>query len=146
MSKYEIRSLAAADLHALQTFTPEAWIWRTVTPEKFALIAEQPAFSGLVDGKLIGCGGIINIWPGLAEAWLALTPFAKAHVSFLYRQSLRFLPWARSTYTLRRIQTTVQADWVEALRFIERLGFVRVALLEQYGPNGEAHFLYEMVK
>lgn len=145
MSKYEIRALLPEDLHTLQTITPEAWVWRTVTPEKFSLIAEQPAFSGLVDGKLVGCGGVINIWPGLAEAWLALTPYARSHVSFLYRQSLRFLNWAVPTYHLRRIQTTVQADWLEANRFIERLDFLRVARLDKYGPNGEPHYLYEMV-
>lgn len=145
MNRFEVRELLPGDLTALQSVTPEAWIWRTVTPEKFDVIAEQPAFAGLVDGLLIGCGGVINIWPGLAEAWLALTPYAKAHVSFLYRQALRFLDWVVPTYHLRRVQTTVQADWFEANRFIKRLGFLFVAQLDKYGPNGEAHNLYEMV-
>ena len=145
MTKFEVRRLEVDDLATLQMLTPEAQVWGAVTRDKFAALQAHPSFTGLVDGQIVACGGIINIWTGLAEAWLALTPYAKLHVPFVYRHVHAFLDTAISTYNLRRIQTTVLADWAEANKFIERLGFIAVAPLEKYGMNGETHILYEMV-
>ncbi len=133
------------DLYTLQSVSPEAQMWSVLTPDKFQALQAHPTFTGLVDDKIVACGGIINIWTGLAEAWLALTPLSKFHVSFVYRHVHGFLDGLIRTYSLRRIQTTVQADWLEANRFAQRLGFIQAALLEKYGINGESHYLYEMV-
>ncbi len=145
MTKYEVRPATHEDIVAVISCTPEANLWGYMDETRIALLLQQETWTGLVDGEIVACGGLVQCWPGMAEAWIAITPLAKQHVSFLYRHVLAFLRVAADTYKLRRIQAVVHEDFEAARRFACKLGFKVDAFLEKYGPNGEMFVLVSQV-
>lgn len=146
MTKYAIRAMTAQDILTVRGISLEAPLWEHAHDLHLQILLTGEAWTGTADGEIIACGGVIPVWPGLAEVWIAVSPLAKEHVSFLFRQSKRFLDLITDHYSLRRLQTNVQADLPEAVRFVEHLGFVREATLSDYGPNGETFYSYKRVK
>lgn len=145
MTKYEVRPLERDDVRAILSDTPEANLWGMMGQERIDALLKTEAWTGLADGQIVACGGIISIWPGLAEAWIAVTPIARQHTHFLYRHVLAFLALVTDEYSLRRIEAHVNADFSRAVVFAERLGFKIDAPLLKYGPNGETFYLMSRV-
>lgn len=145
MAKYEITSLDRAVLARLTDTTPESSLWSYLTPTQLDEVVKHPAWVGFVDGELVGAGGVIRLWPGLAEAWIAVTPLAVRHPVFVVRQAQAFLTHVVDTYALHRIEAKIRADWSVARAFARALGFVYDATLTKYGPHGESFVLYSKV-
>jgi len=145
VGNYEVRRLRQDDLALLVKDTPESALWTFMDETRIASLLNAESWVGLVDGQIVACGGIIPIWPGLAEAWIAVTPLARQHTHFLYRHVLAFLEVVTTTYSLRRIEAHVNAGFHRAVVFAKRLGFRIDAPLLKYGPNGETFYLMSRV-
>jgi len=80
-----------------------------------------PGFTGMLDGKVLGCGGIrIN---GLGEAWAVFSPEAKGMKKELLRQSKeRFKDMIKLNNLWQIIATTKDISPQQA-NFLEHLGF-----------------------
>ncbi len=125
--------------------SPESPLWALLDEAQRRFLLTTDAWTGLYEGKVVACGGIIRMWPGLAEAWIAVTPLARQHTVFLYRHVLAFLDLVTETYKLRRIEAKLCASFILARKFAHRLGFTHDALLKRYGPNGEDYMLVSKV-
>lgn len=145
MSRFETRHTTLDDLYYLVKDTPEANLWGYMQGQHVSYLLEQDSYSGFVDGKLIMCGGLVNIWPGLAEAWIALTPLAANHTTFVLRTARLYLNDRAERYQLNRIEAHVRSDFHIARRFCYWLGFQFNATLPKYGPNGETFLLMSRV-
>ena len=103
---------------------------------------EGPAYTGTVNGEIIGCGGVCMYWEGVGEAWASLSPRVTAMRKSVYlclRECLRII-W--TTFAMRRIQAIARCDFEAAQRLLEHLGFVQEATLRRYAPDGVDCFLY----
>ena len=116
-----------------------------------ALIAEHhngPAVTGMVDGRVIGCAGLALQWPGMATAWMLLSPEIGEHGIWMTRMTRRMLrDWTRA-YDLHRVEAvSLQSsrrnqEWLEALGFArERDGIARA-----YTPDRRDMARYELVE
>lgn len=108
-------------------------------------IAPELSWSGIHNGHLVGCGGIIPIWDGVAECWLVGGWRLGTHKLSAVRALTATLARQVKEQQLRRLQAVVRADWDEAVRFVEFLRFEREGLLRGYGPDGSDHYVYARI-
>ena len=116
--------------------------WRDMADKA---IRPELSWSGVHNGHLVGCGGIIPIWPGLAECWLVGGWRLPSHkISAVRALTLTLARLVREN-KLRRLQAIVRADWDQAIRFVEFLRFEQEGLLRKYGPDGSDHYVYARI-
>lgn len=126
----------------------ERELWRSLSREDWiedwSLFTKGPAITGLIDGTPIGCGGVIPVWPGLAEGWVAFNHSAcRQHTLSVLRAVARFLKEVGAARNLRRIQAHVDATLPPtSLRWLDILGFQYEHSLPLYGPKGQTYHLY----
>ena len=111
-----------------------------------ALAACIPAVSAFKDNTFLGCAGIGVLWPGVAEAWMLLTPtidklttHERGIVGLRIARSIRL---AVKEYRLHRLQTTVLRGDDRARGFIKWLGFEYEGDMVCYGPDGSTYMRY----
>lgn len=112
-----------------------------VTDSQIALLERQESsFTGLVDGKVIGCAGVVKYWAGRGEAWAAFDPTLSRRLFCEIRaMAYRFFEVA----PFHRIEAVVVKDFEPGCRFAESLGFkIEAPLLKGYFPGGIDAVLY----
>jgi hypothetical protein len=93
-----------------------------------------PAGTGLVDGKVAGCGGVVLLWPGVGEAWSVWAPWAANYRKYMLLYCRQFIGQTMDRHKLHRIQATLRADLPES--WLRHLGFVPEGRMRKYGPDG----------
>lgn len=89
------------------------------------------AKTGIIDGRVIACGGaIINIY-GAADIWLIPSVYVSQHKLRFLKTVLQWLDEIRTTYNVTRMQTVALDDDLhnEYMRFI---GFEKEGKMRQY--------------
>lgn len=92
---------------------------------RFAMEKERrgPAFTATVDGRVIGCAGVMILWPGVGMAWVVLADEAAAYRIWLTRTVRAILSDIIRSLGLHRVEAVVLADSPRNLRWIRALGF-----------------------
>ena len=89
-----------------------------------------PAFVGRDKFSIIAAAGVINMWPGVGEGWAILTPRAKGMaVLRAFRETFKLIQIA---HNYLRIQASVQADFVDGIRFARWMGFKSEGIMKSY--------------
>jgi hypothetical protein len=99
-------------------------------------------FSAKHNNKLIGCAGIIEMWPGVAEAWAALTDDIRMCPFFLHRKTYRIMKELINRNKYHRLQANISLDNATAIKWIERLGFSYESTMKRFGADGSDHAMY----
>ena len=106
-----------------------------------------PSYSFFMGDKLVACGGIMIIWPGVGVAWLMTDPEAVLRcVKSFFMAAVRFTRESIQEHSLVRVQASCRADTPAFSRLLEHLGFKREALMRKYGRDGSDQYLYSIVK
>ncbi len=82
------------------------------------------AKTGMLDGQPVGCGGLFQMWPGVAEAWVVLHHNIEKmmpRAGVIVRRQL--YDWMEE-FNLVRVQAPLRADWPVGLRFAKWLGMM----------------------
>lgn len=98
------------------------------------------AFSAVSCGCIVGCAGIVPLWPGVGQAWAVLSDTALAHPVTLTRAVEREMRRIESDHGLHRIQATVAETHVSGRRWLAWLGFELEGLMRNYGHGGAGDF------
>lgn len=99
-----------------------------------------------VGDKLIGCGGVIKLWDGVGEGWLAVHREHSKHREFLLALCIRdLLDRAIRDKGYWRIQAVVRSDFDKAIRLVEALDFVREGEMKQYCPDKCSAYIYARI-
>lgn len=108
-----------------------------------ALERSEHSFTGLANGRVIGCAGVVRYWPGRGEAWAALDRDAGRHLTAITKAARRFF----EVCPYDRVECVVADGFPEGHRWAQLLGFALQTPLpqEKYLPTGEAAFLYARV-
>lgn len=106
--------------------------------KEWASELQQPGWSYTLieNGHIICCAGIVNMWPGVGEAWFIAS-------SKIHQYPKPFIRFAKTDVMkkvvdendLWRVQAVCKADWPAALRFANFMGFETEGLMRKYGPE-----------
>jgi hypothetical protein len=135
--KLTIQSGQWQERKGLSQFDDEQWT---------AVAANEIAFTGKYDDRIVCIAGLTPRWTGLADAWLILDESVKAKELLLITRSIVDIVLHYMPDPFHRIQTTVRADWPNAHRWAEMLGFTREGTMRRGGPYGEDLDLYALVE
>jgi hypothetical protein len=100
--------------------------------------ASQHAYTGMVDGRPVVCGGITHWWNGVGEMWAVFSKDAGPHMVASVRAAKRILDMANC----HRVSAAVDATFVPGQRLVRALGFGIEGRMRGYGPDGRDYFLY----
>jgi len=103
-------------------------------------------FSGIENGHLVGSAGLVKVWDGVFEGWF-LGGWRLHNNRFAAIRSVRReLDRMIEDNNIHRLQCVVKADWNEAQKFIEFLGWENEGLMKKYSKDGEDFFRYAKVR
>ena len=146
MTKLRIRDYEPEDFLNIEVSEREMEARKEMPLVRWALFKKiaGPAYT-VVDpeGQIVGCGGVHNLWPGVGEVWMVLSPLAKKY-PYIWMATKKLLSGMAQGYV--RLQAVVDSEYLEAMRFSERLGFRLEGQMLRYGPHGENSVLYALVK
>lgn len=107
------------------------------------LLAQFPAYSGLVEGQVIACSGIIQAGVNRWEAWTLMSPETKDYMIPITKGIKNFLDEVKPP----RIQTHVRADFEAGHRWAKMLGFKNETPdgMKNWGDDGYDYCLYSRI-
>jgi len=104
------------------------------------------SYTLLFDGEPAISGGVIELWPGVGEAWMLSSKILQTHPLAMSRSVKRSLFWYIKKNGFWRVQANVQVNWQQAERFAEFVGMKKEGLMPKFGPEKEDHYRYAWVK
>jgi len=96
----------------------------------------------LIDGEVIGVGGVSVSWNGVGEGWFIGSQDVNHNPLYVYKRTMLHLKDAREKNNLHRIQATTVTGNNLTYRWAIKLGFVFEGILYKYGPNGHDYNMY----
>ena len=101
---------------------------------------KSQAFTYIDNGKPIFACGIVQLWDGVAEAWV-LGSRNIFDIKILAAKTIKQLQDDTcKKYKVRRLQTSVKANFDRGLRFATWCGFEIEGLKKKYGPDGSDYY------
>lgn len=101
------------------------------------------AFTGVCNGRVMACGGILPVWPGRGMTWAYLSDKAKASAFVQVHRAAKAIV---DNCFLHRLEATVDVDFEPGHRWVKLLGFdLEAPVLKNYRPDGGDCSLYARV-
>mgnify|MGYP001301379494 CR=1 FL=1 len=146
MTKLRIRDFELQDFLDIEVSDHEKELRIGMPLARWAWIHKQtgPCYT-VVDpeDRIVVCGGLHDLWPGVGDLWMTFSPLARKYPYILVVIKKILAGWMNWYW---RIQGTSDATWPEAISFNEHFGAKREGVLRRYGPRGEDHIMYALVK
>lgn len=137
---YSVEHFEALKAAEGQHFAGAEFSW-----EQAKHIEHSQAFTALsLDGRVLGCGGVVEYWKGRGEAWAFFSRDCKKEFLAITLATRRFLKICPT----RRIEAAAEVGFDAGKRWLETLGFTPASPwpMKAYKPDGADCFLYAMVK
>ena len=136
----------ASHIEELATYGGQTWIFDYFTENGMDASAYEtagPSFSGAVNGEIIGCAGLITVHERRATAWAMFSNEAPRYFLSIHKAVLAFL----SEQDVPRIEAYIDAEFPQATRWVQKLGFVcECALMRDFFPRGRSAALWARLK
>ncbi len=107
-----------------------------------------PAYTIIFDDEIVGVGGMIILWKGVAEMWLMLTANCRKEGFFgiiAFEAIKNKVDEMLEEHKIRRAQCTVRVDFPKARKMVVALGFTLEGLMKCYCPDGCDVWLYARI-
>lgn len=139
----EIKPFRADHLRRLMLEPSNQYMRPMIDPGQAEVLEiTSTAFAGIESGRVVGCGGIMPVWPGRAIAWSVLAADSGPCMVHIHKVTCRLLDLRPE----RRIEATCDATFSAAHRWLRMLGFrLEAARMDAFTPDGAAHSLYARV-
>lgn len=106
---------------------------------------EGQAFTYFIGDNPVFACGIVQLWEGVAEAWV-LCGINVFDIKFLAARTIKELQdQTCKKYKIRRLQTSVKAEFKRGLRFATWCGFETEGLKRKYGPDGSDFYQMSVI-
>ena len=135
-------SFQTRHLYAVQGLTPAQVSMAERAGEAQAFLNAGPAITAYRGPDLVACGGFLIHYPGVAEAWMMTSALAPRYGLSLFAAARELTTQMFDFARCHRIQAAVHTEFAAAIRFVERLGFVREGTMRHYGPDNTDYYLY----
>lgn len=110
------------------------------------MVPKHDEVAVLVDDVIVAVIGLIEHWPGVAEAWSVTTELVyRTPISF-HRTVKRLLDGYVRMWNLRRVHMTVTEGSKRNERWAMMLGFELEGRLRKLSPDGRDQFMYARVR
>lgn len=135
---YQAHHLLALELQPAQA----EWSNRILRPGYAQVLAENgEAWTGVVDGKVVGCAGLLPQWEGRMIAWAFFSP------------EIPRAAWPRIVAKMRavfavasgRVEAYVVSGHGAGCRLVQLLGFKVEGRMAKFAPDGSDCFMYAKV-
>lgn len=136
---------AADHLDQLEVQPGQAVDAALFTPEIGAALVNDMARTLVAGGRVLACAGILPMWPGRAVAWALLSSQIGARGFPRYHRWVRRALDDAHARGLWRIETTVDPEFDNAVRWAAALGFRYEGRMRGYAPDGRDHLLVARV-
>lgn len=94
------------------------------------------AFTMFIDGKPVFAIGLVVLWQGVAEGWVMASQNV-FDIKFLAAKTmLKITNDLCKKNKIKRLQTSVKANFKTGVRFANWLGLSSEGLMKRYGPDG----------
>jgi len=146
----EFRAFSYCHLAALRLQQAQDYLQPVIETPSYGLALEVPglAYSGVIDGQVVGCAGILPQAPWRAIAWALLSQEIPARCwPTIHRLVLRVLDEAHLR-GYHRVEAVVDADFDAGIRWAEMLG-MRCETpqgMRGWGPEGGTHLMFSSVR
>lgn len=100
----------------------------------------EMSFTAFDGDDALGCAGVVELWPGVGQAWAVLSERALAQPLTLTRTAVRELDRIARLRGFARIQATVADGHGAGARWLAFLGFEVEGLLVNYGLGGTGDY------
>src|SRR3990167_8540466 len=104
------------------------------------------SWTGIVDDTVLGMGGVVPVWPGVACGWLLTGCGIEEYKVFLHKTVNGVINDAIRNLKLHRIETTILVNHSISQRWAERLGFHNEGLMRKFDSNKNDYYRYALVK
>ncbi len=102
--------------------------------------------TGVVNDRIIGCGGIDIMWPGVGEVWVLLAYDIGIYSMAAYEVIQDGLKKLIEDNNLRRVQAWGRVGFSAGHTLFKHLGFKPEGIARKYGYDGEDFILYALIK
>lgn len=99
------------------------------------------AYTALNNDSIMFIVGAAQLWPGLVDLWLIVTPEFMLHKKSCLRIFWQFMAQLKDM-GIRRAQADIRADLSKNISFVKHFGFTFESEMKQYGVNGETYLRY----
>lgn len=93
------------------------------------------------DGIVLGIGGIRIMTPTVAWCYVNWTHYTAEHLKTCYRVVSEYMEIFCKDHNIRRLQAYVSADFPEAIRLAQHLGFHKESIMENF-VDGRPALMY----
>lgn len=126
------------------TLQPAQAAWMgVVTPEQARILEENgESWSLFLDGRIVGCGGTLDLGGGRAEAWALLDHHARTGMLAATRAVRRFF----DVSPYRRIEAVTKASFEPGAKWAKMLGFCFEGSMAAYCDDGSDALRWALVK
>ncbi len=146
MGIIKLRKFHPEDIVRITYRENEAKMLSQVDREKIDYMVQQgPAYTAVLEGKVLVCAGVSILWKGVGEAWLLTHPDIGDYRIWFYRKLKKMFNLIIKKYKLHRVQSDVDCNFQESCNMMEHLGFEIESLMQSYGPNKEDFVRYVLV-
>lgn len=102
--------------------------------------------TALVDGEIVGIGGVVQYWPHVAEGWYCLSKEGGRHKTGMVLCIKKIIEQAFKELDLHRLQSTIRVDFERAIKLAEFVGFKCEGKMAKYTQDGIDCWVYAIVK
>lgn len=115
-----------------------------VTPDQVRNLETQPySYSIQKNGRVLACAGVIEYWPGRAEAWAMMGNSSRKDFLAIHNAAKRFF----EVCPIRRIEAIVELGFEEGHRWAKALGFeLEAPCMSKYSVDGRDYAMYARVR
>lgn len=103
----------------------------------------QESYTAIIDGRVVGCGGFMEMWPGRVQIWSLLArdigPRGMLQVHNAVKRGI-------AMRTEHRIEAMCDPAFENAQRWLHALGFEREGLMRKYTEDGHDTYLYARIR
>lgn len=112
-------------------------------PEYANILMTGPAYTGIANGKVIICSGVVKVGLHRYAAWALLSEDSKDYMLQITRAVKDFL----KENDMPRVETHVLRDFDQGHRWAKMLGFENETPngMRKYGDNGKTYDLYARI-
>lgn len=145
MSEIELRPYKAVDaLDILENQPKQPGLTKEVYVLEWAKVKEDrgPAITVLAEEKVIGCGGLEMLWPGVGEGWCLFVNNIDRYGLSVGKAIKRCFMDMTSQAQLHRCQAILRVDYAAGIKMATWLDFKREGILRQYFPDKTDAYMY----
>ena len=114
-----------------------------LTPEVAVDLEQIGGIAGLRGGRVVGCAGVLPLWPGVGLAWAWLGRGWRADARLVTEYIKSYLDGC----DFHRVEAGVKVGYDKGHRWMNALGFeLETPLARKWGPDGGDYSIYVRVK